>query len=72
MIAAGEATDAHLSDLPDAPMVCQSALGPLLSADELQRRYRKRRRLWARKIGAPYLHDKPEPGELPLADEEEG
>lgn len=41
---------------------------------ELDRRYREKRRRWARAVGRPYSWDvdKPDPGELPISDSEEG
>lgn len=49
----------------------------VLSADEaetLQRRYSTKRKRWARHIGIPVNGDldNPDPGELDLADAEEG
>jgi hypothetical protein len=44
------------------------------TAGEKQRAYRLKRRRWAHAIGRPYSLDldKPEPGELPINDEQEG
>lgn len=46
----------------------------LSHAEALQRKYATRRKRWARHIGAPYAHDteKPDPGVLDLAAEDEG
>lgn len=43
-------------------------------AEKLQRAYLRKRRAWGRKIGRPYSDDieNPDPGELELADPEEG
>jgi len=41
---------------------------------DLQKAYEDKRRRWARKTGRPYSCDldKPDPGEIPIIDSEEG
>lgn len=41
---------------------------------DLQKAYEQKRRRWARKVNRPYSCDldKPDPGEIPIIDSEEG
>lgn len=41
---------------------------------DLQKAYEEKRRRWARKVNRPYSWDveKPDPGQLPISDSEDG